>query len=357
MTVSARGEGAGRQRRPTQADVARLAQVSPAIVSAVINARPAGNIRVSEPTRERVRDAVRQLGYVPNIAARNLAQGRNHILGIFSYESVFPLESMNFYHEFLVGIEEEAETAGYNLLMFSAAKRAGGGRSVYSDGINSLQQADGAVLVGSHERHDEIVQLAGERYPFVIVGRREFPGAEVSFAAADYINGSRAAVRALVDRGHRRIALARGTGEHESAVDRYTGFLQGRAECGLAATQTPIWRVQDDVATGPLADQLRAAGVTAVVTESPSLARAVRLAARRAKLKIPQDLSLLDLGGSGVPDLTADVSTLVLPRREMGRQAVQLLLKLLDDPATGPLQSTLPCRIRLTRTVGPAPTQ
>jgi len=74
---------------------------------------------------------VRELGYVPNIAARNLARGRNHILGIFSYESVFPLESMNFYHEFLVGIEEAAEQAGYNLLMFSAAKTpAAAGRCI-----------------------------------------------------------------------------------------------------------------------------------------------------------------------------------------------------------------------------------
>ncbi|HEX3814074.1 MAG TPA: LacI family DNA-binding transcriptional regulator [Mycobacteriales bacterium] len=355
MAGTTRDGATQRQRKPTQADVANLARVSPAIVSAVVNERPAGNIRVSDATRQRVRAAVRQLGYVPNIAARNLAHGRNHILGVFSYEPVFPLESVNFYHEFLVGIEEEAESAGYNLLMFTAAKRNGGARSVYADGVNSLQLADGAVLVGSHERHDEIVQLAGEKYPFVIVGRRDFPGADVSFAAADYAGGARDAVHALFERGHRRIALARGMGDHESAIDRYTGFLRGRRECGLAADDTPIWRLQDDVPTAPLADQLAAAGVTAVVTESTSLARAVRMAARRAKLAIPRQLSLLDLGGAVSPLETPDISTLVLPRRDMGRQAVQLLLKLLDDPAAAPLQSTLSCRLELTRTVGPPP--
>ncbi len=344
----------GASRRPTQADVASLAGVSPAIVSAVVNATAAGNIRVSDATRGRVQEAVRQLGYVPNIAARNLAGGRNHIIGIFSYESVFPIKSMNFYHEFLVGIEEEAEEAGYNLLMFSAAKRANGRRSAYSDGVNSLRLADGAVLVGTQEQPEEIGRLANERYPFVIVGRRDIPGVEVSFVAADYVAGARDAVAALVERGHRNIALIRGAGDHESALDRQTGFLQSRRRFGLTAAQMPVLRAVDGELPPDFLDNVLRAGTTAVITHSTRTAQAVRAAARKQNVKIPQQLSLLDLGGSLVPGETPTISTLVLPRREMGRRAVSILLSLLGDPDAGPIHQTLPCRLHLTKTVGPA---
>jgi DNA-binding LacI/PurR family transcriptional regulator len=332
--------------------VASLAGVSPAVVSAVVNSRPAGNIRVSDTTRERVMQAVRELGYVPNIAARNLARGRNHIIGIFSYESVFPMESMNFYHDFLIGIEEEAEAAGYNLLMFSAARDSDGGRAIYPAGINSLQLADGSVLMGTHERPDEIARLTNEQYPFVIIGRRAFPGA--SYVAADYASGTSDATRALARLGHRRIAYIQGPGEHESTVDRRAGFARARRRA--AAADSPIRTLERDAEAGRIVAELVASGTTAMIAESTAIASTLRNAARRRSIRIPQQLSLLDLGGSPVGD-GPPLSTLDIPRREMGREAVRLLLRLLaEKPADGPLQVTLPCPVRLTNSVAaPAP--
>lgn len=334
------------QRKPTQADVASRAGVSPAIVSAVVNSRPAGNIRVSDPTRQRVLAAVRELGYVPNIAARNLARGRNHIIGLFSYESVFPLESVNFYHEFLIGIEEAAEAAGYNLLMFSAA-RDDDGRAIYPAGVNSLQLADGSVLLGTHERPDEIARLTKEQYPFVIIGRRTFPGA--SYVAADYTSGTSEATRTLAGMGHRRIAYIQGPGAHESTVDRRAGFARARRR--VAAADSPIRTLERDAEAGPILADLVSSGTTAMIAESTAIASTLRAVARRRSIKIPQQLSLVDLGGSPIGN-APPLSTLDIPRREMGREAVRLLLRLLSgETVDGPLQVTLPCRVRLTNSV------
>jgi DNA-binding LacI/PurR family transcriptional regulator len=331
--------------------VASLAGVSSAIVSAVVNSRPAGNIRVSDATRQRVMEAVRELGYVPNIAARNLARGRNHIIGIFSYESVFPLESMNFYHEFLIGIDEAAEVAGYNLLMFSAARDSTGSRAIYPAGINSLQLADGSVLMGTHERPDEIARLTKEQYPFVIIGRRTFPGA--SYVAADYAAGTSDATRALAKLEHRRIAYVQGPGEHESTVDRRAGFARARRRA--AAADSPIRTLENDAGAGRIVTDLVADGTTAMIAESTAIATVLRTAARRRSIRIPQQLSLLDLGGSPTGD-TPPISTLDIPRREMGRESVRLLLRLLGgEPTDGPLQVTLPCAVRLTDSVAPPP--
>ena len=344
--------GRGR-RRPTQADVANLAGVSPAIVSAVVNNRPAGSIRVSQATQQRVMQAVQQLGYLPNIAARNLARGRNHILGIFSYEPVFPVDGLNFYHEFLVGIEQEAEASGYNLLMFSAAKSAGGTRSIYAGGINALQLADGSVLVGTEARQDEVVRLTNEGYPFVIIGRRDFPGVEPSYVTADYAAGTQAAVRALVELRHRKIAMVCESSEHESYVDRRTGFTDARIELALDPTDTPIWTLAEADPAERLWAELVDAGVTAVIAESTPIAEALRRVARRVGVRIPEQMSILSLGGAPLPRTSARLATLVVPRREMGRKAVELLLRLLDDPSAAALQCKLTCDLRLAGTVGP----
>jgi DNA-binding LacI/PurR family transcriptional regulator len=341
------------RRRPTQADVAQLAGVSPSIVSAVVNGRPAGNIRVSEATRQRVRDAVRHLGYVPNLAARNLARGRNRILGIFSYEPVFPLESQSFYHEVLVGIEEQAETRGYNLLMFSAAKNQEGVRSIYADEINALQLADASILVGAHERRDEITRLANERYPFVMIGRRDIPGVEPSYVSGDYAGATRDTVRALVDLGHRRIAFVHGPGQHEPEIDRRAGFTQAQTELRLDPANTPRRLLRDERDAQQLCDELIANEVTAIIAENAMIALALQRSARKLGVQVPQQLSLVSLGGAHLDGKSGRLATMLIPRREMGRKAVELLLHLLDDPAAAPLQCRLPCDLKLTGTVGP----
>lgn len=348
-----RAETNDARRRPTQADVARLAGVSPAIVSAVVNSRPAGNIRVSEATGQRVRDAVRRLGYVPNVAARNLARGRNRILGIFSYEPVFPLESQSFYHEVLVGIEEQAETCGYNLLMFSAAKNHEGIRSIYANEINALQLADASILVGAHERRDEIVRLAGEHYPFVMIGRRDIPGIEPSYVSGDYAGATRDAVRALVELGHRRIAFVRGPGQHEPEIDRRAGFTLAQTELRLDPANTPRLLLDNDRDAQQLCNELIANEVTAIIAENAMIALTLQRAARRLGVQIPQQLSLISLGGAQSDGKSGRLATMLVPRRDMGRKAVELLLHLLDNPATAPVQCRLPCDLKLTGTVGP----
>jgi DNA-binding LacI/PurR family transcriptional regulator len=137
-----------RQRHTTRVrlvDVANAVGVSTAVVSHTLSDRTHGTIRVSEATRQRVLRAVRELGYVPNPIARRLARGRTGLIGVFTYEPVFPIDQTNFFHPFLVGIEAEAETQGQDLLLFTKGADKGT-RNIYVDGVNRLQLADGAVL-------------------------------------------------------------------------------------------------------------------------------------------------------------------------------------------------------------------
>ncbi|MDT0346333.1 LacI family DNA-binding transcriptional regulator [Streptomyces litchfieldiae] len=176
MDDTKQAEGAGR-RRITQADVAQHAGVSTGIVSSVINGRDYGTIGFGERTRDPVWRSVRELGYVPNIAARSLARGGNRLIGVFTPGPLLRPGANDGGGAFLTGIEEEAGRAGYHLLLFTGPAPAAGRRSVYSGGVNTLQLADGSVLIGADTFPGDMARLAAESYPFLLVGERDAPGA------------------------------------------------------------------------------------------------------------------------------------------------------------------------------------
>ncbi|GAB3762219.1 LacI family DNA-binding transcriptional regulator [Microlunatus parietis] len=346
-------------RRVSQADVARHAGVSPGIVSSVINGRDYGSIRVSDATRARVMESVRELGYVPDIAARNLAGGSSRLIGVFTYEALFPLGSQSFYHDFLVGIEEAADEAEYHLLLVTGAKNEDRRRSIYAGGVNHLRLADGGLLLGTNEQTDEIVRLAGEGYPFVFVGERSFPGVELSYVAGDYVGGTAALVGRAVELGHRRIAMAQ-LQPDEPIPGRQTGFRTGREQYGLAAEDAPLLPVSLGPTPGRLSlddflAEIVRRDITAVILENNGFVEPFRAAARERGLDIPADLSLIALGGTQFRPENAGLTELRIPRYEMGAEAVRLLLRLMADPSGGPLRTRLSCGILEGETLAPPP--
>lgn len=161
-------------KAPRQSDVARLAGVSQSAVSRVVS----GEVdRIPVETRDRILAAVKELGYVPNAAARNLRNKRNRLLGVHTFESVFPHAREDFYFEFLLGIEERAEEIGYDLVLFTSTGTSDGRRRIYRDGTNRLNLADGTVLLGAATDREELARLWHDGYLFVHIGRREVPGA------------------------------------------------------------------------------------------------------------------------------------------------------------------------------------
>ncbi|WP_369372865.1 LacI family DNA-binding transcriptional regulator [Promicromonospora sp. Populi] len=346
------------RRRPTQVDIARAAGVSQATVSLVISGGQASS-QIAEQTRRSVLDAAAELGYTVNTAARSLKGGRNRMLGLYTFEPVFPVDQRDFYFPFLLGVEEATAEFGYDLLLFSSV--SSGERRIYSDGINRLKVADGCVLLGRHIDRADLADLVREDFPFVFVGRRELPGVELSYVAPDYVGATRDMVRRLTDVGHRRLAYLRPADHQEPTRDREAGFREGLADAGLP--DQPIHEIPDDDVDARLAallDQWLADGVTALLVEPSEDDQAIvaleRVAAS-AGVRIPEDLSVALLGdparsgtgSTGGPGTASarDWTRFTLPREDMGRAAVGLLLELMaaDDSGSdvGPRQLSVAC--------------
>jgi DNA-binding LacI/PurR family transcriptional regulator len=318
-----------------------MAGVSQTTVSLVLNNRTDAEVRIAPETRERVLRVIRERGYVADPVARRLADRRNRILGVFTYEAVFPSTAADFYHPFLLGIEACAEEGGCDLLLFTSARTPDGGRRRIFDQDSRVRLADGCLLLGRSLDRDDLARLLAEGIPFVSLGRRDDAGGPVPYVGADYPAAVRELVQRAVALGHRRLGyVGTGTGA-ESQADRLRGYREAVGATGAQGIHVLV----PEGGPSALIDELTAQGVTAVFAEDPAKAVEIRRAARARGMAIPEDLSILALGTPPrSADLDVEFTGFRIPRREMGHRSVEVLTELMERGHGAP-QELLPCQL------------
>jgi DNA-binding LacI/PurR family transcriptional regulator len=343
-------------RRPTQSDVAKLAGVARSTVSVVLSDSARSRVPISGETREKVLAAARELGYVANPAAQMLAGGRTNTLGVFCYDTVFPLEREEFLYPHLLGIEREAGRQGYNLLLFTRHQTTGH-RSIYPDGINILKQADGALLMGWAPGDDEIRRLAEEGFPFLYIGRREVRGLDIDWVVSDRIQAGEDAARHLLDLGHLRLGyLDIGYSWQTGRADRIEGIEIALKKTGSGAELIILG--QDALEHGTrLTEELERHRITALLGRDIWHLYRVLLLLEKTPIRVPKDLSLVALaqderGEWRWPHLRP---THTLHHRDaIGKTAVRALLARLEGQRERPQHIRVPCELVVGNTTGPA---
>jgi len=328
-------------KRTTQADVARLAGVSRATVSLVLNPGSSSRVPISDETRQRVLRAVHELGYTPNPVAQMLAGGRNNLIGVFVYLREFPIEQQDFFYYYLLGIERGAQAANYNLVLFTGSPTPGN-RHIYLNGQNSLNLAAGSILLGGEPDRDELCNLMQEGYPFVYIGRREVSGCQIDWVTNDYKQGSFEAARHLIDLGHKQIGIVGLQIHLESHVDRLAG-------CQMAADQAgdvtlTVLDVDERSRPGCLLQAIRSQGITALICHDDHSIEAVTPILDGAGFRAPGDLSVVLLSPADHVGNTLQNPTRVeFDRAAVGEAAVHMLVARLKGGCVGPQQLVLPC--------------
>lgn len=339
------------RRRPTQADVARMAGVSQTTVSMVVTGSGAASRRVGVEVQKRVRRAIDEIGYTVNPIAQRLVGGKTSIIGVHTYERVFPSQNDDFYAPFLEGIERQAEQAGVDLLLFTSTQRRTS-RSLSSAGVNRLGVADACILLGRRTFPEDLSLLLQQNFPFAFVGRRTCADGPIPYAAAGYEEATDAVTGRLLALGHRRVTLLADTLRLESGVDRATGYSLRMEAAGLRPhvieDPCPDYRA--------LVTRLRADGVTALLA-LPEVAAGLHNAIVKLGLRIPEDISVARLGEPERPALTEpDWSGFRVPRIEMGEAALRIVLQQLSPTERwdAEKQVTVPCQIVTGSTIGAA---
>lgn len=318
-------------KRPSLKDVASAAGVSAGVVSAVVNGSVGTKIRASTETKERILKAVKDLGYTPHPIARRLAGGRNYLIAVFTYEPIFPFEHRNFYYPFLLGIERTAEDFGYDLLLITRRKNNGDDDTKKESALSRLRIADGAILFGLSRNEQELFELANSGYPLVSIGRRDFTYNENTvFIAADYKNATIDIIKRLYRFGHRNYAYLRVMDDTEPTQDREEGFVAGIKLTGSDNSYIKK-RCAPETIDIPFVESLLDKKVTAVVVERYAIAEALEIHIQNLGLNIPEDISIVVLGGpkeSG--QINREWTAFSIPDQEMGSSAVKSLVSLIE---------------------------
>lgn len=204
-------------KRPTLEDVARLAAVSSATVSRVIN----GKSKVTDETRRSVEEAIARLGYRPSFAGRALVLQRTATIGVVISDIRNP-----FFPEIVFAVESEARKHGYLAILcdIEGSQQGDEVRRLIDHGVDG-------VLVASMIT-SELRRLPTDELPIVLINEGH-PAFEDSYVIPDYRAGAALATRHLAELGHDRIAHVRGPLSIYASVEREQGYLDELDTRGL----------------------------------------------------------------------------------------------------------------------------
>ncbi|MGY0463229.1 LacI family DNA-binding transcriptional regulator [Kitasatospora sp. cg17-2] len=312
-------------RRPTGRDVARLAGVSQATVSLVFSGSEAGR-RVSDATRERVREAARGLGYRPQAAGRQLRLGRSGMILLAVPNILGP-----FFGRVLEGVHEEAGKHGLAVVVSS-----GWGSATLAEAATT-SRFDGLLICSPDD--SQLGELPADT-PVVFLDADPGTDRARPTVELDVGGGMRAAVAHLAALGHRRIARLRSTHAAYTFRVRQAAFEETVLALGLDAVELGVSLNEGQAAAREVAHRLLELPDRphAVICDDDVVAAGVYQAAAERGLRVPADLSVVGIDNVPVAALlTPPLTTVDLPGEELGRAGVAALAGLLRGEAVAPV--------------------
>lgn len=325
-----------RQNRsmPTIKDVAQAAGCSTATVSRAL----ANPEKVTEATRQRVAKAISEVGYSPNVAARNLRRSESRTILI-----LLPDISNPFFSQIINGLEEVAQRSGYQVLVGDCDHDETRTRAYFD--LLPTNQADGIILLTS-EVPLSLVQPGGKSpdYP-VVIACEYFEDISLPTIFIDNRAAAAHAIEYLVSLGHRDIATISGPALNPICKDRIRGYREEMSRSELAVQEH--WVAEGDFTFRSGYQQARLLLDTpgprpsAIFCHSDEMAIGALKAARELDISVPDELSIIgfddiDFSEYCEPELT----TISQPRNEIGQTAMHLMLDILGNKRV-PLQQTL----------------
>jgi DNA-binding LacI/PurR family transcriptional regulator len=307
------------RRRPTIADVARRAGVSPAAVSFAVNDRPG----VSPATRERILAAAQELGWRPSASARALTEARTRAIGLVLEREPAQLEVDAFFVRFLSGIERTLAQSDYALLLQLVPPGTGAALAAY-ERLAAAGRVDGFLVTDPALEDPRFPLLEETGLPVVIAGR---PVADVPFpwVETDHQEGATAVVEHLVGLGHERIGFLGGSANYEWVQRRRERWQVALETAGLQAG--PVGYVEEHEPAAAVAEEALQSDATAVFCTSDALALTLVAAAHRRGVAIPGELSISGFDDSPLAALASPPLTSVrVDYAEFGAAAAAVLL-------------------------------
>ena len=321
-------------------DVAAHAGVSTKTVSRVLNDQP--NVRPR--LRARIEASIRELNYVPNRSARSLAGSRSNLIALL-YDN--PTAGSSYIMELIVGILQACKSTPYNAVLhpFDSSENL----VAAIDGFVAQHRPDAMILVPPHANDIALMRRLDElAIPYATISSRSRETrSDVGF---DERMAASAIVDHLIAQGHRRIGHITGLKGHGARAWRLAGYRDALRRAGFDADDTLVMEGDFTFASGEdgAARLLDIADPpTAIFAANDDMACGVMREAYKRGLPVPQALSVCGFGDTPASLLMSPgLTTVHQPCREMGRMAVEQVLRAIADPSLNEM-TRVPFEVRL----------
>lgn len=327
-------------------DIAKKANVSAMTVSRVIN----NTGRVSEKTRDKVKQVMEEMRYIPNSVARCLVTQESMIVSLLITDITNP-----FFTTMARGAEDAAMRHGYRL-MFGNSDESFSKEKDYVEMILSMR-VDGVLFAPSGDQSKEHLEwLQRQNVPFVLLDR-EVPGIDCDAVLGDSRDGAKRMVAEMIRYGHRRIALVNGAQDVSTARERQAGYIKALQEAGIEFDESLVMQTsysrEQDLSVAHWMELDPETRPTAIFAANNMLALSVLKSVRSLGLRVPEDLSIACFDDFGwVEEANPFFSVASQPAYEFGEQGMQLLLDRIKNREDKPRQIVLPCDILMRQSVG-----
>jgi len=343
-----------KRKSSTIHDVARLADVSVATVSALIN----GSAVVSSTLTTRIRDAMAALDYHPDHVARSLKTGRTHAIGM-----VVPDVTNPFYPEVIRGVEQAAQQAGYSVVLVNSNENPEQERR----GLQTLisTRVDGALIACCDNTTATYDLVSRRRVPAVFLDRIPL-GVNAIRISTDNFKAGWVGTKHLIDLGHERIAIVAGRTELSPHAYRIEGFRKAMQEAGLLV-RDDYFRTGSLSAEGGFQIGKQILGLTRrptaiFCTNNKTLLGIVRALAE-CKVTCPDEVSILGFDDfAWTENFHPKLTTIVQPAEELGRRGTEMLIaqiKMYDRDEANPPAAYEPvlveAELRVRQSTAPPP--
>jgi len=325
-------DGPIRRRRVTQLDVARLANVSQAMVSYVLN--ESTQVTVPRETWQRIQDAMTTLGYVPNRAARNLRTSKTFTIGC-----VIPDIANPFYPAFVRGIQDVVDRYEYDVVLYNTD----GLPSREEKAMLSLLQGrvDGVIGVFFHSNSRDLSRLLTQHIALVRLEATPKRAGELPLdnIYVDNIAASRHAVGYLVERGYQRIAML--ADQPGPGAPRVVGYREALVACGRTVPDSYVQIGAFTVEGG--AESMRrllelVPPPDAVFAANDLMALGAMVACKSRGLRVPADVAVMGFDDIPTGQMVSPALTTVSQfQSRLGQRAAELLFERIEGkaPAVG----------------------
>lgn len=310
----------------TMKEIARLANVSSATVSKILNGK---DQHISETTRKRVLEIVEREGYIPNAVAKSLKIKKTKTLGI-----IIPDVTNQFFSELARGIEDAAEKEGYSVILCNSDNKI----KKEERYLQVLQEkmVDGIILTASEQGLTR--SLERRNTPMVLLDRDILLDRKIGRIIVDNLEGAYLATSHLLDKGSKEIAFISSRNTGRSSGERLEGYKKALKERGIKLREDLIFLGEYSIDTGykGTLEILEKTKIDGICCGNDLIAIGAINALTKKGIQIPKDIRIVGFDDIQMAQyVNPPLTTIRQPIREMGEEAVKMLIAIIEKKSKG----------------------